>query len=486
MTAKLERELVIVGGGPAGLSAAIEARRHGVDVLLLEEKPLLGGQIYKQTPPQWSIRKPGSLGWHYREGVQLIDEFRQAGVETWTDCVVWDSRPGGVQCIRDGRNIEINAEFTILATGAYDAPTPIPGWTLPGVLTAGGLQSLAKAQGVIPGHRILMAGNGPLLLAFGSELAKWGAKVVTLVEAANRPSLRGLARLVHSAGRDRGLLIEGLSHYVRLAASRVPVLYGHALVGMEGHDRVEAAMVARLGSDGAVMPGSQRRFAVDTVCMGYGLTPSTELARLAGCQVRYDARLRTLVPTRDAFMETTVPGVFAVGDGTEVMGAPAAVEQGRIAGLRAAERSGHVSSGSATNRYKSMNAALRAHARFQKCMWQLYSSSIKLEELIKPDTIVCRCEEVVLADLESAMDDVHANPNALKSATRAGMGQCQGRNCISTIVALNAQRSGADPATVPWTTPRPPAKPIPIAALARNVAGKTNDPDLPPDPTTFA
>ncbi len=217
----------------------------------------------------------------------------------------------------------------MLATGAYDRPAAMPGWTLPGVVTAGGVTALVKAQRVLPGRRVLLAGTGPLLLAAATALVHGGARVVGIAEAAPRRALLGLLR-------RPGVVSQTLE--VMRALWRTPVWTRTGLVRIEGAEGVERAVLARLDRDWRPVTGTERTVDVDTVVLGYGLVPSPELADLAGCAIVHDASRGGWVPVADPerLMATSAPGVFVAGDGAGVGGADVAEQQGRLAGLGAA------------------------------------------------------------------------------------------------------------------------------------------------------
>jgi thioredoxin reductase len=475
-------ELAVVGGGPAGLSAALEAQRAGMPVVVLEENRTLGGQIYKQLPAEFSVVGERALGQQYRAGRQLLERVHEARFSVITNCVVWSVYGKELAVVSSGSAATLRSDYTILAPGAYDRPAPVPGWTLPGVITAGGLQTLAKIQNVLPGQKTVIAGNGPLILAVAAQLVRSGGDVVALIEAAQPPMVRTAFNLARSAGRDTRRLLDGLGYLATLQARRIPVFYGHVPTRIEGRGRVTGLVISRLDEHGVPIPGTERRLEADAVCLGFGLTPSTELARLYGCEERYDPDYRIPLPVRDAHMETSVPGVFVVGDGGGIVGVASAIEQGRIAGIRVAARAGYLKSAAAEQRYRQARRRLDAHVKFQKALGGLYATPLDVSELARAETIICRCEDVSRRDVEAAARVTYPDVNALKAITRAGMGPCQGRNCMSNVLAISK-------ATVPddrehWPTARPPARPVLIGSIARHVDVDTNDESLPVDPTT--
>ena len=219
-----------------------------------------------------------------------------------------------------------------MAAGARDRPVAFPGWTLPGVITAGAAKALVATQLVLPGRRILMAGSGPLALAFSAQLHVYGANIVEVHEAAPPPGVRTLARIVANA--DPALLVEAARYRAHLLRHRIPFHYSSIIVRVEGDTEVERAVVADVDRDWRVIAGSERSIDVDTVLLGYGLESSTELTRLLGCEHRYETGLGGWVPVRDEWMRTSLPGILLAGDGGGVAGSPTAIVEGRLAGYR--------------------------------------------------------------------------------------------------------------------------------------------------------
>jgi NADPH-dependent 2,4-dienoyl-CoA reductase/sulfur reductase-like enzyme len=468
MSYERSRQLVIVGGGPAGMAAAIAARAAGVEeVSVVEERAHLGGQIYKQLGDSWKVLDADRLGKDYARGRGLIEELEGSGAEILLNSVAWGIWAHRVAVYEEGGEAGvITAGRLILAPGAYDRPVAFPGWTLPGVMTAGGAQSLVKTQKVLPGRRILMAGSGPLILAFSAQLHQFGANVVAVCEAAPFPGPGRALGLLAAAPGNFDLLADGLRYMSYLARRRVPFRYSHMVVRAEGTDEVERAVIARVDRDWRPIPGTEESIEVDTVCIGYGFFPSVELTRLAGAEHTYDEDLGGFVPVRDTWMRTTQPGVLAAGDGTGVAGSLVALEEGRIAGIAAALDLGAITESGAERLATPSRERLARLERFRTALKRTYPVGPGVYELTSPETVVCRCEEVTAAEIVDSLVADSSDPNAVKSITRAGMGMCQGRNCQRQIAALIARHAGKKVSELPVFTPRAPVKPVPIDLIA--------------------
>lgn len=463
------RELVVVGGGPAGLAATIEARRSGLGVTLIDERPSLGGQIFRQPPAGMRQDPTYRTDRYHRPGCSLISAAEASGAEILTGTAVWGLWDRKVAICREPNDAGLlEATQVILAAGAYDRPVVFPGWTLPGVMTAGGIHTLMKTQRIAPGRRILIAGSGPLLLMFAAQLIRHGAPVSAVLEASPRPGLRAFSRLVGAAWGNLAVLRDGLGYLAELSRRGVPPLYSHVVVRAEGAGQVERAIVARVDGRWRPVPGTERALEVDTVALGYGLFPSVELALLSGCTVRYAEDLGGHVPVRDAWMRTTVRGVLAAGDGCGVGGSEAAEAEGRLAGITASLDAGRITAVEADRRAAPFRARLRQLGRLRAALTAIYRVGSGIYDLVTPETIVCRCEEVSAAAILAAVRTGSDDPNVVKGLTRAGMGLCQGKECSRQVAALRARHRGVGVGEVPLLTPRSPVRPVRIGAIAED------------------
>jgi thioredoxin reductase len=412
----------------------------------------------------------GALDAQFAAGRAMYAAAVAAGARFMFGATVWGAfGPGEIAVTAGSRRLRIRARRLIVAPGAYERGLPFPGWTLPGVITTGAAQTLLRAYSVAPGRRVLLAGHGPLNLQVARELVRAGAQVVAVAELAPAPGPTALPDLLRLAAAAPALVREGVGHVAALLASGVPRLHGHVLVRAEptpAGDRVGSATLARIDADGRVLRGTERTFEVDAVCMGYGFAPQSELPRALGCRYVHDERRGTLAVERTAEGRTNVPEVFVVGDAGGLDGARLAEAQGELAGAAAASDLGHASR---PEQLAALDAARRRqarHRRFQDALWRIYRAPLLTYQLAEPDTAICRCEDVDRASLEACLEGGVQGLGALKRATRAGMGRCQGRYCGVTLAAM-ARAAGA-PMTddTGWFAPRTPFKPVRIDQLA--------------------
>lgn len=455
------------------MAAAIEAARAGLRVTLIDEGSALGGQIYRPYPAAFRVERGARLGKDFADGERLRAELGElsALVEVFSRTeVLGISAANEVQWADERRSGTFLADQIVVATGAYDRPVPFPGWTLPGVMTAGGAQAFVKTMRIAPGKRALVAGTGPLLLVVAVQLADAGVEVVALLEAARRPAmLDGLSAAVG----QWGLLSDALRYRTQLFRAKIPVHYNHAVFAAGGRDegRVSSAQYGAVDPETwSPIRESAKTVDIDLLVVGYGFVPNTSLTRLAGCRHVYDEGLGGWIPERDVRMETSLPGVFAAGDGAGVGGVLVAVDEGRIAGIAAAQRAGAIASVEAERRMLRPRQRLSGLRRLRDFLDELSSIRPGLAELADADTLLCRCEEVPLREVQSAVKHGAKDLQALKLYTRLGMGACQGVNCGPSAALYLRTAIGCSHEAAGTIRARYPVKPVTLGALGRRDA----------------
>ncbi|WP_322103304.1 FAD-dependent oxidoreductase [Paraburkholderia sp. J41] len=461
-------QVLVIGAGPGGIAAALEAARAGASVTVLDERSLPGGQYFKQ--PGVATGAPGVPGpdAQHARGARLIAEARSAGVQIVNDALVWGAfAPREFVAVEKGRSVRYLPEIAVVATGAYERGWQVPGWTLPGVMTTGAAQTLWRTSRRVPGKRVLIAGNGPLNLQLAAELTEGGAQVLAVVEAARAPAARDWRTLLDMGRCAPDLIAEGL-RYRRIArAGGARLLYGQWLDAVTAGPEGLVATLAG-GANDALDGHKERqehkeRFVADAVCLGYGFEPANELLRALGCAHEYDAARRQLVTQCDAHGLTSMPGVYALGDCTGLGGARAALAQGALTGMAVAAALGY----GVSARAKAEAARALGKARqFQAALWTLYASPLARPEAPCGDTLICRCEEVSFATLQAALDEGLTTVGAIKRRTRIGMGRCQGRYCAPVLDEIVSARAGRERDELSGFAPRVPVKPVTIAELA--------------------
>lgn len=459
------KPVVIIGAGPAGLACARRLVGSRAPVVVIDDNLQAGGQYFRQLPP----------GYGAGPDARLLRETKRLGLlfPVLGDPLVTYLPASTAWAVHDPLTIDyagpngagrVEAAAVVVATGAQDAPFPFPGWTLPGVISAGGCLNLAKGHGLTPAGRIVVAGNGPLVLVAAATLAAAGAQVTHVVEA--QPTWRVGAAMARGALLSPSLLLKGIGYRARLLRSGARFLSGMMVSRGIGDDALEAVEIAPVGGDGRPDLRSASRIEAATLVSGYGLLPGAEFVRMAGCRMVRDPLMGGWVPQRSPSFETSLANVYAVGDGAGIGGVEVAIAEGHLAA--GAIIDGGASDAPARRRYARLD-------RFRRILSGAYLAAPRLSAATD-DSVICRCEELRLADLKSAALPGDGNLHRLKSATRLGMGRCQGRNCLSSASHLFGLDH--DDTAMPLPRMRPPARPVRLRDLIENKAiGPAREPD---------
>ena len=459
-------DLVVIGGGPAGIAAAATAAKHGLSVALIDERPTLGGQIYKRVGPGFKVKSAKEVGKDYFLGEELIAELDNSNVKLFLETLVATIEESSVVIARNGQHAEkLTYKKLLISPGAYDRPVAFPGWTLPGVITAGAAQSLVKTQRVLPGSRIFFAGSGPLALAFPAQLSGYGANIVGIIEAAPRPGIFKALRILLAVIGNLDLMRDAAKYQFHLISNRIPMTYRRIIVSANGKDRVESVTHARVDKDWRVIPGTEKTVEVDALCVGYGFFPSVELFRLLGCELAYEESRGGAVVKLDNWGATSVANVFGAGDGTGISGSYVAIARGRLAALKIAAELGKISETSLTALETGFQKTFKRRTKFQSAINNAYEIKSGIYALADNKTVICRCESVTLENILPVLEST-VDPSVVKAYTRCGMGLCQGRNCQRQISALIAEKQNISIAEISQATPRFPTKPISLGQIA--------------------
>ena len=408
-------DLVIVGAGPAGIAAAIEANSLGLSVTVLDENPTAGGRIWQGADP---------------EGPELR-MFTRCGLDTRYRAAVWAIEPDGTLFFsQNGTAQSIQARTILLATGTTERPVPIPGWTLPGVMTVGGAQIALKTAGLVPDKGTWIAGQGTLLLLYTVQALRAGGRpagVLDMSDPAQRwPALRKIAGF--------GDIAKGLFWRLEIARAGIPWIKTRDLRA-EGNGKLERIVFGN------------RTEAADTLLLHDGVIPSVQLTRALGCAHRWNDTQQCWEPETDAWGQTSIPNIYVAGDGAGINGAEAATKAGRTAARAIAGKR------ETPPRKPTIRPFLDTLYRHQAMA-------------LTDETLVCRCENVTAGAIREAAAMGCLGLNQLKAYTRCGMGPCQGRMCAPTAAEVLAEARNVPVHEIEPLRTRFPTKPLTVGELA--------------------
>lgn len=454
--------IIIIGAGPAGMAAAQIAAQNGASTLIIDEQRRPGGQIYRAREETANQDRP-ELGEVYHDALDLLKSFRAAEADYVTGAQVWQLSAGlEVGYSKDGAARLVTADQIILANGAHERPMPVPGWTLPGVMSVGAAQILLK-ESQIGIENAVFAGTGPLLYLAVHQYMQAGIPVKAVLDMT--PAGNYLAAMPHlpfALGR-LGKIFEGWQWTRDIAKSDIPLF--------------KSVDDLRLGGDGALTHLEFRKgnkwkwIDCEHALLHLGVTPNLNLALAAGCQSRWDWLQCCWTIKTDNWFTSSIDGLAVAGDGASIGGNVAAEQSGRIAALGALARLGLIDTKTRNRKARAPRKLLKAELRVRPFLEALFRPADHLRIPQDRDTIVCRCEEITLGDIHDAVELGCTGPNQLKSYSRCGMGPCQGRFCGLTVSELIAEQIGKPVSEVGYYRLRAPVKPLRLDELANLKTG---------------
>jgi thioredoxin reductase len=452
-------DLLIVGAGPAGMAAAVAARRHGLTVLVVDDQPAPGGQIWRAVETVAATPRGARLGAAYRSGAERAAAFRACGAAYEPGSQLWQIEPGFRAFVtREGQARTVTAKAIILATGAQERPVPFPGWTLPGVLTVGAAQILLKTADTVPARPVWIAGSGPLVLLYMTQLLAAGGRIAGYLDTTPRGRVRAALPHLPRALSGLGDLVKGLAWTLALKRAGVPTIRHVTELVAEGEGKLQTLRYR-------TEDGRDNSVPAEVLLVHEGVVPSIHAPLALGCAVAWHAMQQCYVPTLDAWGETSQAGIFVAGDGAGIGGAEAAELRGQLAGLKAAVKLGGLDGAAAEDEARPLRRRLARALALRPLLDALFAPR---PQVFAPAdaTIVCRCEEVTAGEIRAQAAVGRPGPNQLKAFTRAGMGPCQGRQCGYTVMHLIAAAQQRPVGDVGFYRVRPPLKPVTLGELA--------------------
>lgn len=451
-------DAAVIGAGPAGLAAATLLAEQGARTVLLDEQPSPGGQIYRAIEDS-SLTKLRALGTDYARGAFLATCLRASPAEYLPDSAVWNITPQKeIYFSRHGASHQITANTLILTTGAMERPMPVPGWTLPGVMTAGALQILLKTAAIVSRGAILI-GTGPLLYLLAAQYAAVGASALVILDTSRQQDRTASLALLPKAARGAGwrYLLKGVRMFERLARAGVPIYRDVTDIRIEGTGKVEAVQF-RHGKKTIRLPAH-------TIGLHAGIIPATHIANALGCQLEWNDTQQCFQPRLDAWGNTSAENILIAGDGGSIGGARAAEHAGRLAALEALRHLNRIDTATRDRLAAPDQRGQRAHLAVRGFLDRRYPPPA---DILAPEdaTTICRCENITAGQIRTVARQGCQGPNQAKAFLRAGMGPCQGRICGPIVSALMAEIHERPIAEIGTYRIRPPFKPITLGELS--------------------
>lgn len=454
----MAHDVVVIGAGPAGMTAAARAAEHGASVLLLDDQAGLGGQVYRSIE-QTGARQAAVLGKDYLAGREIARRCRASGAKYQHGTTVWQvtddleiafSGPGGSHLLKAG-NI-------ILATGAIERPFPVPGWTLAGVMTAGAAQTLLKSS-AMAANGAVFAGTGPLLYLVVAQYLRAGVSVAAVLDTtASKPMARA-SRQLPAALLRADLLFKGRSWIQEVRRSGTPIVRNVTDIKIEGDEVAD-----RIHYE--TTEGPRDSIAASNIFLHQGVVPNVNLSMSIGLVHSWSEAQLCWQPDTDPWGASSIDGIFVAGDGAGINGATSAAASGELAALQALAQLSYISGDQRDAMAKRPRQVLHRESRVRPFLDAWFRPADQFRIPSDASTIVCRCEEIRLSEISDTIKIGLAGPNQLKSYTRAGMGACQGRFCGLTVQELIAKQSGRQSSEVGYYRLRPPIKPVRLEEIA--------------------
>lgn len=448
-------DLIIIGAGPAGMAAAATAANGGLKVHLLDDQPAAGGQVYRNITRNQD--RLTHLGPEYTKGIPLADALDHPNITHVAGAAVWriDDTPT-VWYSLHGKSHAIHADHVLIATGAQERPVPFAGWTLPGVMPAGAAQILMKSSDLLPKDAVL-AGSGPLLYLIAVQMIEAGQPPVAMVETQTPQMMMRAVRHLPRALLDRQQIFKGLAMLRKIRAARIPrYTAAHSFKAQIQGDLLDFEFTSK---------GATRHLKCALVLSHQGIIPATHLTRSAGIPHKWHKAQQCWHPEHDTEGRTARPGLWVAGDSAGILGADAARAQGVITAnaIICAVRGLRPSIASHVNAH-----AINHRNRAQTIRAFLDAAYAVPPEINTPpdDTILCRCEEITAGTIRQAIHDGATELRHLKTATRIGMGPCQGRQCDLSLTHMLAAQTQRPIATVGMPRARSPVRPVSLGEIA--------------------
>lgn len=459
---------VIIGAGPAGINVATTLAEQGIKSIIVDENPAPGGAIFRQPTKKISQGFSPVVDKKNRQRasnmLEKLDKYKDK-ITLYSRSQVLGrlSEDDSIMVLQDNHVTELPYSALFVCTGCYERSQPFPGWTLPGVMSVGGMQLQVKSNLVRPGHRVVLTGTGPLLLVAAKQFHEAGMEVVGVYEAGQKIDLY---KEIPALLADMPLLFDGIKYLSYLKKQGIPIHYGWGIVEARGVNEVSEVIVAPYDKDWQPQRGKREVINADSLAVNYGFTSRTQLTQQLGCEHSFNHDRGGLKPDVDKWHRTSRKKIYAAGDANGIYGSYVAEVEGKIAAHGYLIDIGQFNDNEANLLCASLRNDLKRLIKFQHGFSKLSSPKEGLLNLPDKDTVICRCENVTLDKIDNAIATGIGDATKLKMATRAGMGDCQGKNCGDFCRNYLAKRTKRSLQQIGKLNPRFPLAPVTFAAFA--------------------
>ena len=450
---KIKYDVIVIGAGPSGVSSAINCAKKGLNVLIVDSNSNTGGQIYRAPPKTYKNISQKKLEENEIQK-KLSDDIKKFKIETAYNHTVWQVSPGfKVNAFNDTSTIQWQTKSLIIATGTYEKIIPFDGWTTPGVIGLAACTVMLKAHHFIPSKKIILAGNGPLLMLVAYYIIQFGGKIDAIVDTSSKIDwIKSTLSLITNPKNFK----DGIKWIFKIFLNRVPIYSMSSIQKVSEVDGGIKVTIKNLKTD------KTKNIVSETIAIGHGLIPSTDITRLLRAEHIYNEQKGGWIAKVDRFLRSSVKGVYLAGDGAGVSGALAASDKGLLASSTLLYDEKIISEKEFNQYTRKILKKLDKFEVFARAISKLNSIPKKLIENIDNDTVLCRCEDVTKNEILKAVDQGAKDINQIKSWTRLGMGPCQGRTCQYATSKVVAEYLNYEIKDLGYLTGRSPIRPVPL------------------------